>query len=524
MGVTMKNRYGVIRIAIGLTLFLTFTTLFACVQAEPDHQVRAYPKDDQKSYSREVVVGTVAKSSWVVINSDNISSYNVRISLAGDTGTWNVTVSPTTFMLSPGSAEEVTVSYRPITANLGESKTLEVNFNYTQITSVSEPISYSETKTASYLVVVKSTAEKHGVDATMWGYLLFHIDLPDYLDNNIGHFLTQVVLWIIFAFIAIGIFLPVMKLITSKTKTKYDDIMLNIIRNPIIYGIILYGLADSLGALGVPPDVHAWIYKAVSIVIITMVAFVSYRVFKIVIIAWMMEKARKTQSKLDDVLVPLLDKLGTVAIVIIACVYLLSYSGINVTVIVAGMGMAGLVIGLAAQDTLSNFFAGIHLLLDRPFEMGDTIMLDNGDYCEVWHVGLRSTRLYNRFTHDEVSMPNNKIANMQINNVSRPDKSEMFKVEVGVAYGTDLEKVEKILLDIGNKHPDVMNEKDVKPYVRLNSFGDNSVNYALWVRGKDFSTRWRVAHEMRKEIYNRFIKEGIDIPFPQRVVHIKKEK
>jgi small-conductance mechanosensitive channel len=181
------------------------------------------------------------------------------------------------------------------------------------------------------------------------------------------------------------------------------------------------------------------------------------------------------------------------------------------------------VVAFAAQDTLSNFFAGIFLLVDRPFVMGNTIILENGDYCEVLHVGLRSTRLYDIFTFDMVVMPNNKLANMNIINVSMPDKREKITVEVAVAFDSDLEKVEKILLEVTANHPNSFKDKKDAPVVRLSSFGENAAIYKIFFVVDDWNNRWRATHEIRKEILTRFKKEGVQIPYPQRVVHMKKD-
>jgi small-conductance mechanosensitive channel len=185
--------------------------------------------------------------------------------------------------------------------------------------------------------------------------------------------------------------------------------------------------------------------------------------------------------------------------------------------------VAGLVVAFAAQDTLSNFFAGIFLLVDRPFSIGDTIIVENGDYCEVLHVGLRSTRLYDIFTSDMLVIPNNKLANMNIVNVSKPDKREKVTMEIGVAYDSELEKVEAILLEITGKHPNIDRAEESTPVVRLSSFGENGAIYRLFFTVDDWNNRWRVAHELRKEILARFAKDGIKIPYPQRVVHMKRE-
>jgi small-conductance mechanosensitive channel len=104
-----------------------------------------------------------------------------------------------------------------------------------------------------------------------------------------------------------------------------------------------------------------------------------------------------------------------------------------------------------------------------------------------------------------------------------PDKRQKITFEVAVAFDSDLEKVEKILLEVTNKHPNVDKDKKDAPIVRLSSFGENAAIYKLFFIVDDWHNRWRVAHEIRKEVLTTFRKEGIQIPFPQRVVHMKKE-
>jgi len=263
--------------------------------------------------------------------------------------------------------------------------------------------------------------------------------------------------------------------------------------------------------------------QAYYIGLILVLAYVSYRIFKGVLIVWLKDIARKTNTELDDILVPIFDKIGTVVIVIVTIIFLLNYFGVNVTVFVAGLGVAGLVVAFAAQDTLSNFFAGIFLLVDRPFAMGDTIIVENGDYCEVLHVGLRSTRLFDIFSQDMLVVPNNKLANANIINVSKPDAKEKVTVEVPVAFDSDLSKVERIITEVAASHPNADKSKENAPVARLSSFGESAMTYKLFFTVDHWNNRWRAAHEIRKEILARFAKEGVVIPFPQHVIHMKKE-
>ena len=484
--------------------------------AEPSAAVRVLNKDS--TYNRDVIAGEHAVAEWILYNSDNISSYNVKTSLEGDYGTWALSLAPATMTISPDSAQEVSLEFASKKANLGESNIVYVRFNMTEITSGNTPISYDVVKNVTLTVVAKEVAEKHGLE--LFGH---NVGLPDMLDNNPGRFIIMILIWLVVGGIEVGIVIPLLRWLASRTKTKYDDIILDIVRVPVMIMIVMYGLVDSLSQLEMSAITLALIFKAYYIGLILVLAYVSYKIFKGVLIVMMKDIASRTQTELDDILVPIFDKIGTVVILIVASILLLSYFGVNVTVFVAGLGVAGLVVAFAAQDTLSNFFAGIFLLVDRPFVMGNTIILENGDYCEVLHVGLRSTRLFDIFTFDMVVMPNNKLANMNVVNVSMPDKHQKVTVEVAVAFDSDLEKVEKILLEVTANHPNAFKDKKDAPVVRLSSFGENAAIYKIFLVVDDWNNRWRVTHEIRKEILTRFKKEGVQIPFPQRVVHMKKD-
>lgn len=484
--------------------------------AEMAGSVRVLNRD--ATYEKNVVAGEKAVAGWILYNSDNTTAYNVQSSVEGAYGTWELSVAPATFAITPDSAQEASLTFLSKKSNLGESYVVKVSFNITSISSGTTPTSFEVMKNVSITVVAQNVAEKHGIE--LFGH---NIGLPDFLDNNPGRFLIMVIIWLIIGAIAIGLVIPILHWIASKTETKYDDMVLDIIRFPTMALIVMYGLVDSLSQLDLNAVTLAWIFRVYYIGLILIIAYVGYKIFKGVLIVWLKDVAKKTETELDDILIPIFDKIGTVIIMIVTAIFLLNYLGVNVTVFVAGLGVAGLVVAFAAQDTLSNFFAGIFLLVDRPFAMGDTIVLENGDYCEVLHVGLRSTRLHDIFTQDLVVMPNNKLANMNIVNASKPDVRQKVTLELGIAFDSDLEKVEKILLEVAKGHPNVDKEKTNEPVVRLSAFGESAVTYKLFFTVDDWNNRWRVSHDIRKEVLARFKTEGVQIPYPQRVIHMKKD-
>ena len=194
--------------------------------------------------------------------------------------------------------------------------------------------------------------------------------------------------------------------------------------------------------------------------------------------------------------------------------------GIPVTAVFASAGIAGVAVALAAKDTLSNLFGGVTIFMDRPFTTGDYIVLDNNERGEVVQIGLRSTRIQ---TRDDVmiTIPNAIITNSRIVNQSSPEPNFRVRVQIGVAYGSDIDKVEKIILEQVASNP--LAETHPEPHVRFRQFGESSLNFELLCWAKRPHDRSRLLHGLNSGIYNAFNKAGIKIPFPQRDLHLKQE-
>ncbi len=358
----------------------------------------------------------------------------------------------------------------------------------------------------------------------MVDFLGFDIPLPPPFDEPIGQFIILLLIWVIIGLTVLLVVRPFIRRAFRDTETDVDDRILKIIGGPVIAFIFFYGFIQSMQVF---PDVPDWFMDALlrvyALVVSFLVVYIAYKVFKAVFMPLGMEYSKKTDTELDDVLIPLIDKLGGVLIIIFGLFWIASTQGVNVTVFIAGFGIVGLVIAFAMQDTLANFFAGIFILTDRPFKVGDTILIE-GDYCRVEKIGLRTTWLYNRFDHDIVIFPNKEMAGNKIVNLTEPDNKFKAKVAVGVAYGTDLDKAMGIMVESIKKQPGViLDDPDREAFVRFQEFGDSSLNLKVTAWIHDIFDQWKIAHDTRLEINRRFEEEGIEIPFPQRVVHMERE-
>ncbi len=353
---------------------------------------------------------------------------------------------------------------------------------------------------------------------------LFDIPLPEFMDNQYGEFVILLLIWVLVGLAVVLVIRPVIRRAFKKTETDVDDRILKIIDAPVVVFIFFYGFIQSMQVL---EDIPAWfrdsLLRVYAFVASLFVVYIAYKVFKAVFVPLGMEYSKKTKTKLDDVLIPLVDKIGGVIIIMFGAFWVLGNLGVEVTVFLAGFLTAGLVLAFALQDTLSNFFSGIFLLLDRPFKVGDTILVD-GDYCRVERIGLRTTWLYNRFDHDIVIFPNRILANAKLVNLTEPDQKFKVRVAVGVAYGSDVDKVQEIIIEALEKQPGVIvDDPDRKAFVRFQEFGDSSLDFkgTAWIH--DIFDQWKIAHDARLHIERRFKEEGIEIPFPQRVVHVAED-
>ena len=227
-----------------------------------------------------------------------------------------------------------------------------------------------------------------------------------------------------------------------------------------------------------------------------------------------------TVGKTDTQYGPLLEIIGSLLIIIFGVTNFLSTYHVDFGVLLAGVGVVGLVIALAAQDTLSNFFSGILLLLDQGFKTGDMIYF-NDTYCLIRDIGLRSTKIYDIVNHVMIITPNNSLANQNILNLTRPDRYYRIRIEVGVSYDSDPDHVEKLLLEVAEQNSDIEQDDPTRmPLVRFQDFGDSSLTFVLVAWINNVIKIRQINSDLHHQVFDKLKDAGVTIAFPQRDVHI----
>ena len=451
--------------------------------------------------------------NWTFYNPDNIT-YRIEVRYELPSG-WSATSSEDSFDLRQGEEHNFYIKIKPgEKPNNGDFSIIFREIPY-ENPSEQRNATYHGTLTYSPVVEVRSL--------TFFEELLKD-GLGIEIEDKMTAFFVNFILWVLLGMALVFIMDPLLKKAAEKTETPIDDMIIEIIRGPLLIFLAVYGFASSIYILSPSLDTVILVGKTYDVIVILLISWVAYKIFRDVVIYEVKKYSKKTKSQLDDALIPLAEKLGIIVIIFFAFTAVLGYMGVNVTMLVAGMGVLGLVVAFAAQDTLSNFFSGIHLLLDRPFKEGDIIMLETGEYCEVRHVGMRSTKLYNTFDHDMIIVPNNQIAGQKIVNISTPDANFKVRFPIDVSYDSDPDEVKKTIMDVAMSHPNVIKEGDKAPLVRLVDFLDSNIRYKVYLWVDDAMNQWKVEAEMKEKLLKIFREKGIEISYPQHVVRLKKEE
>lgn len=218
----------------------------------------------------------------------------------------------------------------------------------------------------------------------------------------------------------------------------------------------------------------------------------------------------------------LTENLAQLAVIILGLMVLLRGLGWEITPILTALGVGGLAVALALQDTLSNLFAGFYIAVARQVRLGDYIKLNTGEEGYVTDITWRSTAI-RTLGGNMTIIPNSKLSQANVTNYYLPEKRMGSSVQVSVTYAEDPERIERVLLDIGQKAapeiPGMLAEP--APSVTFDpGFGDSSLGFTLNYQIAEFANQFGVRHELRKRIYRRFKAEGIELPYPTRTVYL----
>ena len=314
--------------------------------------------------------------------------------------------------------------------------------------------------------------------------------------------------------------LNMLKRWAEKTETKADDIIVDTIRHPSIYWSLVIGLYVAVGLSSFPPKIADYTLKTLYILIIFSATLALANLF-----------SKLIQYAIENRELPLpatgLSMTVIKAVVLtIGILIILGSLGISITPLITALGVGGLAVALALQDTLSNLFAGIHILVERPVRVGDYIKLSSGEEGYVMDIGWRTTRI-RMLANNVIIIPNNKLSQSIITNYYYPEKRMSLLIPIGVSYDSDPDRVEKILVQEAQKAAGEIAGflKEPPPFVRfIPGFGDSSLNFTLICQIAEYVDQYLVQHELRKRIFKRFKEEGIEIPFPIRTVYLKQAK
>lgn len=333
---------------------------------------------------------------------------------------------------------------------------------------------------------------------------------------TIGLFITVVVGSYFVGFLWKNVF----RKIAGKTPTKLDVVLFEQTEKPVIMALLVGGLYYTFWRLGTQFPGSSVLKISNKVFFVLAIFTGAYFLVALVraVSTWYLEEvAAKTDTTLDEQFALMFGKLSRVVIYGIAAMMILSHFKVDITGLVATAGVASLAVAFAAQESIANLFAGLTIMMDKPFRKGDRVELADGQMGDVREIGLRSTKILT-FDNTLIVVPNSEIAKSCVINYSYPTQKFKIRQTIGVAYGSDIDKVKEVLTGISKDHQKILDVPE--PQVFFTEFADSSLNFMLVCWIQDYRDKFSIQDEINMAINRRFIEENIEIPFPQRDVHI----
>ncbi|MCE5264400.1 MAG: mechanosensitive ion channel family protein [Deltaproteobacteria bacterium] len=306
---------------------------------------------------------------------------------------------------------------------------------------------------------------------------------------------------------------------SSKTSTRMDNIVVASLSTPSWYWCIAIALSVGVEMSDIPGHYVRYIKLTIDVLIILSITIAT---------ANLAGRLFTNYVQRADLPIPptgLMHGVIKGTIVIIGCLIVLNTLGISIAPLLTALGVGGLAVALALQDTLANLFAGIHIILERSVRIGDFVKLESGQEGYVEDITWRTTRV-RMLPNNMVIIPNSKLSKSVVTNYYLPEKRLSLLIPISVSYASDPAAVEQMLVDEAKRSvgeiPGLLG--DPEPFVRfIPGFGESSLDFTLICQIGEFVDQYFAQHELRKRIFERFRREGVEIPFPQRTVHIREE-
>ena len=301
--------------------------------------------------------------------------------------------------------------------------------------------------------------------------------------------------------------------------------VIRVLKGPLVLFIATAGLfmglllltAITTAAFELVGGLEAGIRRAWLAVGIVQVTYAIYRLLDVLLTWYITQVASKTDTKLDDRLIPPIKRILPLIIYSLGTLAVLTSLGIPISPLWAGLGISGIAVALAVQPTLANFFAGTYVVTEGLLNIGDYIELDGGPAGYVVEVGWRSTKLRSIY-NNLVIIPNSKMADSIVTNYYSPTPAMNVLVYCGVSYDSDLQHVEDVVRDATQKLVDESPHaiKEVVPFIGFEEFGDSNITFWVFIQATDRTGSFILTSELVKAIHRRLKDEGIEINYPVR--------
>lgn len=341
--------------------------------------------------------------------------------------------------------------------------------------------------------------------------------------NNVGDWAISMAIMVgtlVAAKLLYWVFGSVIKKLTSKTKTKLDDIMIDMLEEPIVLIATIIGVWFAVGRLSFPENILDWIGKVYWIMIALTITWLLARLIDAIIKEYIVPLTQKTEGDLDDQIVPIIRKAIRASIWIMGVIIAMNNAGYNVGALLAGLGIGGIALAMAAKDTVANIFGGVTIFTDKPFTINDRVKI-NGFDGTITEIGIRSTRL-KTLENRIVTIPNSKFTDGMVENVTS-EPSRKVVIKLGLIYETTADKIQngmKALQAIVDENEDL----EENTVISFTEFGDFSLGILFIYYIKKGSDIMGAQTTVNLEVKKRFEDLEIEMAFPTQTVYTIPEK
>jgi len=310
-----------------------------------------------------------------------------------------------------------------------------------------------------------------------------------------------------------------LKTMAERTSWTVDEVIVNALQRMPVLWFTLVGVYAAILSLPLNPKWLNLLRNTLLVLAILSVTMVAGRIA----VGLVRVYAKNVEGVLPGT--SLFANLARLFVFLIGILVLLQSLRISITPILTALGVGGLAVALALQDTLSNLFAGLQIIASGQVKIGDYVKLDSGEEGYVADITWRNTSI-RALPNNMIIVPNSKVASALVTNYYQPEKEMSVLVQVGVSYESDLKKVERVTIEQARETLQTVTGgvQEFQPFIRYHTFDNSSINFSVILRAKEFTDQFLLKHEFVKALHERYQKEDIEIPFPQRTLHIRKEE